>query len=90
MGGHGAGVAAQLKYRRSQLAKPKGRRRPSGPIHREKWVDPKQATFEELMEIRFRMRRQRKIRVWKNVAIAMISIAVAIWVIGYFIPHMTG
>ena len=66
MGGHGSGVAAQLKYRRSQLAKPKDRRISNGPIQKEQWVDPKQSTCEELMAIRIKKRQERKRQIQKT------------------------
>lgn len=85
MGGHGSGVAAQLKYRRSQLAKPKGRWRPPGPIQREKWIDPKQPTFEELMAIRTRIRKQRRNRLLKRLEFTIIALILSFFILNYWI-----
>ncbi|WP_298326505.1 hypothetical protein [uncultured Dokdonia sp.] len=44
----------------------------------EKWVDPKKATFDQLMEIRTRIRHENKVRLFKIIFLTVLGFVILI------------
>ncbi|WP_339847905.1 hypothetical protein [uncultured Dokdonia sp.] len=44
----------------------------------EKWVDPKKATFDQLMEIRTRIRHENKVRLYKIIFLTVLGFVILI------------
>ena len=44
----------------------------------EKWVDPKKATFDQLMEIRTRIRHENKVRLYKIILLTVLGFTILI------------
>ena len=73
--GFGGSVAAAnqaMKTNRAMLKKRKKGKLSFVSSTDEKWVDPKQPTFEQLMEIRARIRKEEKVRRKKTILITII------------------
>lgn len=86
MAGFGGSVAAAnqaLKANRAMLGKRKKGKLSFVSSKNERWVDPKQPTFEQLMEIRTRVRKEEKVRRRKTIIITSIALIVVIATIIY-------
>lgn len=92
MGGEGSMMAANqsLKTNRSMLSNRERVKVSLVSGTDEKWVDPKQPTFEELMAIRLRIRKEQKIRHRKTLVLALISLGITLWLVGYVIAYVIG
>ncbi len=92
MAGFGGSVAAAnhaMKTNRAMLGKRKKGKLSLVSSTDEKWVDPKQPTFEQLMEIRTRIRKEEKARRRKTMMITLLVLIIVIIGIIYtlgFIP----
>ncbi len=81
MAGFGGSVAAAnhaMKTNRAMLGKRKKGKLSFVSSTNEKWVDPKQPTFEQLMEIRTRIRKQEKARRKKTIMITLLVLIIVI------------
>ncbi|WP_299680739.1 hypothetical protein [uncultured Dokdonia sp.] len=86
--GFGGSVAAAnqaMKANRAMLGKHRKGKLSLVSSQNEKWEDPKQPTFEQLMEIRTRIRKEEKVRLKK---ILIISITTLICIIAGAIYFM--
>lgn len=80
MGGEGSMMAAMQSLKNNRALRSKRRKGKLSFVSSidEKWVDPKKATFEQLMEIRKRVRRERKIRTRKIIALTIVGVLIII------------
>jgi tRNA U34 2-thiouridine synthase MnmA/TrmU len=87
MGGEGSMMAANqsLKTNRSMLSNRERVKVSLVSGKDEKWVDPKQPTFEELMAIRIRIRKQQKNRFLKRIWITIIALILSLLSLYYWI-----
>ncbi len=86
MGGFGGSALAAIhimKANRAMLGKRKKGTLSFVSSKNEKWVDHKTASFEQLMEIRKRIRREQKIRQRKILLITLFVISIVLTAIGY-------
>ncbi|MEP0262749.1 hypothetical protein [Dokdonia sp.] len=90
MAGFGGSVAAAnhaMKANRAMLKKRKKRKLSFASSTDEKWVDPKQPTFEQLMEIRTRIRKEEKARRKKVIVTTVLALIIVIvgiiYIVGY-------
>tara|TARA_R110001632_G_scaffold84064_2_gene185713 strand:- start:411 stop:683 length:273 start_codon:yes stop_codon:yes gene_type:complete len=86
MGGEGSMMAANqsLKTNRSMLSNRERVKVSLVSGTDEKWVDPKQPTFEELMAIRIRIRKQQKNRFLKRIWITIVALIIGLFILGYW------
>jgi len=94
MGGEGSMLAAIASLKANRALKNKRRKEGFSLVSStdEKWVDPKQPTFEQLMEIRTRIRKEEKARRRKTIIITLLILIIVIVGIIYafgFIPIET-
>ncbi|MFT5891838.1 MAG: hypothetical protein ACI9Y7_001945 [Dokdonia sp.] len=79
--GFGGSVAAAnhaMKTNRAMLGKRKKGKLSLVSSTNENWVDPKQPTFEQLMEIRTRIQKEEKARRTKTIIIIVVVVLIAI------------
>ena len=76
MGGEGSMLAAMASLKANRALKNKRNKGKFSLVSStdEKWVDPKQPTFEQLMEIRTRIRKEEKARRRKTILITIIAL----------------
>ncbi len=76
MGGEGSMMAANASLKANRALKNKRKREGFSLVSstNENWVDPKQPTFEQLMEIRTRIRKEEKARRVKTIILTLIMI----------------
>jgi hypothetical protein len=74
MGGEGSMMAAMASLKANRALKNKRRKEKFSLVSstNENWVDPKQPTFEQLIEIRTRIRKEEKTRRTKTLIITVV------------------
>jgi len=87
MGGEGSMMAANASLKANRALKNKRKREGFSLVSstNENWVDPKQPTFEQLMEIRTRVRKEEKARRVKTIILTLIMIVLFCLGIAYLI-----
>lgn len=81
MAGFGGSVAAAnhaMKTNRAMLGKRKKGKLSFVSSKNEHWVDPKQPTFEQLMEIRTRIRKEEKAKRTRIIIITVLALMIVI------------
>jgi len=80
MGGEGSMLAAIASLKANRALKNKRRKEGFSLVSStdEKWVDPKQPTFEQLMEIRTRIRQEEKTRRKKTIVLTIVTLIIVI------------
>ncbi|MEP0262751.1 hypothetical protein [Dokdonia sp.] len=74
---YGSGAANKaLNANRALLPKRKKNKRSYTTSKNETWIDPKQATFEQLAEIRTKIQKQRRVRTYKILVVMLVAIVV--------------
>ena len=78
MGGEGSMMAAMASLKANRALKNKRRKEKFSLVSstNENWVDPKQPTAEQLLEIRTRIRKEEKARRIKTVILTLIMIVI--------------
>ena len=54
----------------------------------EKWVDPVQATAEQIFAIRMQKRKEKRRQRRKTWVLALVSIAITIWLLWFALPYL--
>jgi hypothetical protein len=80
MGGEGSMLAAMASLKANRALKNKRNKKGFSLVSSvdEQWVDPKQPTFEQLMEIRTRIRKEEKARRKKIIMITVLTLIIVI------------
>ncbi|WP_299217513.1 hypothetical protein [uncultured Dokdonia sp.] len=78
MGGEGSMMAAMASLKANRALKNKRRKQKFSLVSstNENWVDPKQPTQEQLLQIRTRIRKEEKARRTKTVILTLIMIVI--------------
>lgn len=85
MGGEGSMMAANASLKANRALKNKRKKEGFSLVSstNERWVDPKQPTFEQLMEIRTRIRKEEKARRRKTIIITVVVLFMVLATILY-------